>query len=258
MFGAGDRPDFWVASRGHHADVGGLTPGSMPPASRSIDEEGILIDDFLLVRSGQFQEKALIERLTEGRFPVRNLLQNLGDIHAQLAANQKGITVVLEIVERYGSEVVSAYMNYIRQNAAEQVRRAIDHLTSGTFLLPMDCGAQIQVAITVDSETRSARIHFTGTSAQVADNFNAPSAVVRAAVTVCLPNLDPRGDSAERWMFGANRDKDPGWFDARPKTARCGSGWQCRDFSIGGERIIWRARGASCRPGNHEQSDLWE
>ena len=189
VFGTGDRPIFWVASRGHHADIGGLTPGSMPPTSRTIDEEGILIDDLLLVRSGQLREKELVERFTKAPFPVRNLAQNLGDIHAQLAANQKGITLILEIVERYGNEVVRAYMDYIRRNAAEQVRRTIDHLTPGTFLLPMDCGAQIQVAITVDRDTRSARIDFTGTSVQVADNFNAPSAIVRAAVLYVFRTL---------------------------------------------------------------------
>ncbi len=182
VFSTGDRPFFWVASRGHHADVGGLTPGSMPPTSRTIGEEGILIDDLLLVRLGQLQEKDLVEKFTKDRFPVRNLVQNLGDIQAQLAANQKGISLMCEIVERYGSEVVRAYMDYIRQNAAEQVRRTIDHLTPGTFRLPMDCGAQIQVAITVDRKARSARIDFTGTTAQVANNFNAPSAIVRAAV----------------------------------------------------------------------------
>jgi 5-oxoprolinase (ATP-hydrolysing) len=191
VFDSGNRPLFWVASRGHHADVGGLTPGSMPPMSRTIDEEGVLIDDFLLVRKGQFQERALIEQLTQGRFPVRNLSQNLGDIHAQLAANQKGITVMLEMAQRYGSDVVKAYMNYIRQNAAEQVRRTINRLTPGKFSLQMDCGGQIQVAITVDRESRAARIDFTGTSAQVADNFNAPSAIVRAAVLYVFRTLIP-------------------------------------------------------------------
>ena len=189
VFDDGDRPLFWVASRGHHADVGGLTPGSMPPTSCTIDEEGILIDDLLLVRSGQLQEKELIEKLTKGPFPVRNLSQNVGDIHAQLAANQKGIILMREILERYGSEVVCAYMDYIRQNAAEEVRRTIDRLTSGTFRLPMDCGAEIQVAITVDHETRAAQIDFTGTSAQVANNFNAPSAIVRAAVLYVFRTL---------------------------------------------------------------------
>jgi 5-oxoprolinase (ATP-hydrolysing) len=182
VFSTGDRPLFWVASRGHHADVGGLTPGSMPPTSRTIDEEGILIDDFLLVRSGQLREEELIEKLSKGPFPVRNLAQNLGDVHAQLAANQKGITLMLEIVERYGTEVIRAYMNYIRQNAAEQVRRTIDRLIPGTFVSPMDCDAQIRVAITVDRAARSARIDFTGTTPQMANNFNTPSAIVRAAV----------------------------------------------------------------------------
>jgi 5-oxoprolinase (ATP-hydrolysing) len=191
VFDSGDRPLFWVASRGHHADVGGLTPGSMPPMSRTIDEEGVLIDDFLLVRNGQFQERAFVGQLTRGRFPVRNLSQNLGDIHAQLAANQKGIAVMREMMERYGSEVVKVYMNYIRQNAAEQVRRTVDRLTPGKFLLQMDCGGQIQVAVTVDRESRSARIDFTGTSAQAADNFNAPSAIVRAAVLYVFRTLIP-------------------------------------------------------------------
>jgi 5-oxoprolinase (ATP-hydrolysing) len=189
VFGNGDQPVFWVASRGHHADVGGLTPGSMPPNSRTIDEEGILIDDLLLVRSGQLQEKVLVEKLTKGPFPVRNLSQNIGDIHAQLAANQKGTILMREILERYGTEVVCAYMDYIRQNAAEEVRRTIDHLKSGTFRLPMDCGAEIQVAITVDRETRSAQIDFTGTSAQLGNNFNAPSAIVRAAVLYVFRTL---------------------------------------------------------------------
>ncbi len=191
VFHSGDGPLFWVASRGHHADVGGLTPGSMPPMSRAIEEEGVLIDDLLLVRDGQFQEKALVEKLTRSSLPVRNLSQNLGDIQAQLAANQKGIAVMLEIVERYGIEVVNAYMNYIRQNAAEQVRRTIERLTPGEFRLQMDCGAQIQVRITVDRNSRSARIDFTGTSAQVADNFNAPSAIVRAAVLYVFRTLIP-------------------------------------------------------------------
>jgi 5-oxoprolinase (ATP-hydrolysing) len=189
VFGDEDRLLFWVASRGHHADVGGLTPGSMPPTSQTIDEEGILIDNLLLVRSGRLQENKLVETLTKEPFPVRNLAQNLGDIHAQLAANQKGLTLMREIVERYGSEVVSAYMDYIRENAAEEVRRTIDHLTPGSFRLPMDCGAQIQVAITADRENRSAQIDFAGTSAQVANNFNAPSAIVRAAVLYVFRTL---------------------------------------------------------------------
>ena len=189
VFDNEDQPLFWVASRGHHADVGGLTPGSMPPTSRTIDEEGILIDDLLLVRSGQLQEKKLVETLSKEPFPVRNLAQNLGDIHAQLAANQKGTTLMHEIMGRYGNEVVCAYMDYIRQNAAEEVRRTIDRLTPGAFRLPMDCGAQIQVAITVDRETRSAEIDFAGTSAQVANNFNAPSAIVRAAVLYVFRTL---------------------------------------------------------------------
>jgi 5-oxoprolinase (ATP-hydrolysing) len=189
VFGDEERPIFWVASRGHHADVGGLTPGSMPPLSRSISDEGVLIDDLLLVRAGQFQEREFIQRLTSAPFPARNLSQNLGDIHAQLAANQKGITAMSEIVGRYGEQVVNAYMRYIRENAAEQVRRAIDRLTPGAFGLEMDNGAQIRVTVTVNRENRSARIDFTGSSAQLADNFNAPSAIVRAAVLYVFRTL---------------------------------------------------------------------
>jgi 5-oxoprolinase (ATP-hydrolysing) len=189
VFGRGEAPIFWVASRGHHADVGGLTPGSMPPISRTISEEGVLIDDLLLVRFGQFQERAFVELLTNAPLPARNVPQNLGDVHAQLAANQKGITALLELIEGYGAEVVSTYMRYIRQNAAEQVRRAIVQLNSGAFRLPMDCGAHIQVAVAVDQKNRSARIDFTGSSAQLANNFNAPSAIVRAAVLYVFRTL---------------------------------------------------------------------
>ena len=189
VFCSGDHPQFWVASRGHHADIGGITPGSMPPTSRTIEEEGVIIDDLLLVRSGQLRADALMKSLTQGRFPVRNPLQNIGDIHAQLAANQKGIMLMEEMSERYGSEVVNAYMNHIRRNAAKQVRRTIDHLKPGAFRLSMDSGAQIQVAITVDRAARSAAIDFTGTSAQVADNFNAPAAIVRAAVLYVFRTL---------------------------------------------------------------------
>jgi 5-oxoprolinase (ATP-hydrolysing) len=189
VFCSEDHPQFWVASRGHHADIGGITPGSMPPTSRSIEEEGVIIDDLLLVRSGQLQGDALKNSLTQGRFPVRNVLQNIGDIHAQLAANQKGIALMEEMIERYGSEVVNAYMDHIRRNAAQQVRRTIDNLPAGAFRLPMDNGAQIQVAITVDRAAQSARVDFAGTSAQVVDNFNAPAAIVRAAVLYVFRTL---------------------------------------------------------------------
>jgi 5-oxoprolinase (ATP-hydrolysing) len=189
VFCSEDHPQFWVASRGHHADIGGITPGSMPPTSRTIEEEGVIIDDLLLVRSGQLQGDALKKSLTQGRFPVRNVLQNIGDIHAQLAANQKGIALMEEMIERYGSEVVNAYMDHIRRNAAQQVRRTFDNLPAGAFRLPMDSGAQIQVAITVDRAAQSARIDFAGTSTQVVDNFNAPPAIVRAAVLYVFRTL---------------------------------------------------------------------
>jgi 5-oxoprolinase (ATP-hydrolysing) len=189
VFGIENQLRFWVASRGHHADVGGLTPGSMPPDSRTIEEEGVLITDFLLVDNGCFREEAFLELLSNARYPVRNAAQNLGDVHAQIAANEKGVKELLAVVEQFGLEVVEAYMDHVRSNAAERVRRVIDHLKSGRFVQKMDSGAEIHVRIDVDSAARRAKIDFHGTSAQVADNFNAPSSIVQAAVLYVFRTL---------------------------------------------------------------------
>ncbi len=180
---------FYVASRGHHADIGGLTPGSMPPDSRTIEEEGVLFDDFLLVDSGQFQEESLVAQLQSGRYPARNIEQNIGDLKAQIAANEKGVQELRRMVEMFGLEVVHAYMGHVRDNAEEQVRRVLDVLTPGRFEYPLDNGACIKVDIRVDRATRSAEIDFAGTSAQLGNNFNAPSAVVRAAVLYVFRTL---------------------------------------------------------------------
>ncbi len=183
------KPRFWVASRGHHADVGGLTPGSMPPDSRTIEEEGVLITDFLLVEDGCFREVAFLELLTNARYPARNVSQNVGDIHAQIAANEKGVRELAGMVEQFGLEMVEAYMGHVRSNAAERVRRVIDRLKSGHFVQKMDSGAEIHVRIGVDSDARRATIDFQGTSPQVADNFNAPSSIVQAAVLYVFRTL---------------------------------------------------------------------
>src|SRR5262249_12033218 len=154
VFFSGERPAFWVASRGHHADVGGITPGSMPPNSKTIDEEGIRIPDFLLVEQGRFRETELIAMLSSGRYPARNIPQNIGDRHAQIAANEKGGRELKALVEQFGLEGVQVYMDHVRSNAAEQVRQVIDRLKPGRFVQRMDSGAEIHVRIEVDPKER--------------------------------------------------------------------------------------------------------
>jgi 5-oxoprolinase (ATP-hydrolysing) len=173
---------FWVASRGHHADVGGTAPGSMSPNARTIEEEGVYIDNFKLVDEGTFREAELVELLTTAAYPVRNVVQNVNDLKAQIAANEKGVAELRKIVDQFGLEVVDAYMGHVQDNAAESVRRVLDRLTESEFLYPMDQGCAIKVRIGVDRERREATVDFTGTSPQRGDNFNAPEPVTRAAV----------------------------------------------------------------------------
>ncbi|XGV98082.1 MAG: hydantoinase B/oxoprolinase family protein [Leptolyngbya sp. BL-A-14] len=182
-------PLFFVASRGHHADIGGITPGSMPPNSTSIAQEGILIDNFQLVDQGQFRERELLELLTTGAYPVRNPAQNVADLQAQIAANERGVQELHKMVQHYGLETVQAYMRHVQDNAEESVRRVIDVLTDGHFTYPMDDGSQIAVTVTIDRPTRSATIDFTGTSPQQPNNFNAPVAVCKAAVLYVFRSL---------------------------------------------------------------------
>ncbi|MEG4418070.1 hydantoinase B/oxoprolinase family protein [Microcoleus sp. LAD1_D5] len=182
-------PLFYVASRGHHADIGGITPGSMPPNSTTVTEEGVLLDNFLLVSEGNFREKELLDLLTAGNFPVRNSAQNIADLQAQIAANKRGAEELLKMVEHYGLETVQAYMGFVQDNAEESVRRVIEVLSDGEFTYPMDSGGQIKVAITIDRSARSAKIDFTGTSAQQSNNFNAPAAVCKAAVLYVFRTL---------------------------------------------------------------------
>jgi len=183
------RPQFYVASRGHHADIGGITPGSVPPFSRSIDEEGVLLDNVLLVRGGQMRERELRHLLSSGPWPARNPDQTLADLRAQIAANEKGVQELQAMVQQWGLATVLAYMQHVQDNAEESVRRVITALKNGQFVLPMDNGAQVQVAVTVDTARREAVIDFTGTSAQLADNFNAPKAVTMAAVLYVFRTL---------------------------------------------------------------------
>jgi len=183
------RPSFYVASRGHHADIGGSTPGSMPPFSSSIDEEGVLFDNFLLVRDGALREAALRAQLASGTWPARNPDQTIADLRAQIASNEKGVQELRAMVEQFGLETVSAYMRHVQDNAEESVRRVITALKDGVFDLELDNGAHIRVRITVDTTAREATIDFTGTSAQLPNNFNAPKAVTMAAVLYVFRTL---------------------------------------------------------------------
>ncbi len=180
---------FYVGSRGHHADIGGITPGSMPPDSRHIDEEGVLITNFLLVENGRLRETETRALLAGARYPSRNIEQNLADLRAMIAANQKGVTELARIVGEFGLEAVHRYMGHVQDNAEESVRRVIGALKDGAFSYAMDDGAIIQVSIRINQAARSAVIDFTGTSAQRDSNFNAPSAVAMAAVLYVFRTL---------------------------------------------------------------------
>jgi 5-oxoprolinase (ATP-hydrolysing) len=180
---------FFVAARGHQADIGGLTPGSMPPDSTTVEEEGVLIDDFLLVEQGRFREAEITALLRSGRYPARNPAQNVADLKAQIAACEKGAQELRKMVREFGLAVVRAYMGHVQDNAEEQVRRVLDVLKDGEFAYPMDDGAVIKVKVSIDKAKRTGRLDFTGTSPQRPNNFNAPAAVCMAAVLYVFRTL---------------------------------------------------------------------
>jgi 5-oxoprolinase (ATP-hydrolysing) len=184
-----EKPLFYVGSRGHHADIGGTTPGSMPPFSTRIEEEGVQINNVKLVDRGALREAEMVALLQSGEFPSRNPQQNMADLKAQIAANEKGVQELRKMVDQFGLDVVQAYMGHVQDNAEESVRRVITRLKDGEYTLPLDNGAQIRVAIRVDTKARSAEIDFTGTSAQQLNNFNAPTAVCMAAVLYVFRTL---------------------------------------------------------------------
>jgi 5-oxoprolinase (ATP-hydrolysing) len=179
---AGTQVRFWVASRGHHADIGGLAPGSMSTRARTIAEEGVYIENFCLVRGGLFREAELRALLASGPYPARNPDHNVADLRAQVAANARGIVEIEKMTAHFGAEVVEAYMEHVQANAAESVRRRLRSLKGGRFTYPMDQGCAIVVDIRVDADRGEAVVDFTGTSGQRDDNFNAPEPVTRAAV----------------------------------------------------------------------------
>ncbi|WP_119309477.1 hydantoinase B/oxoprolinase family protein [Cohaesibacter haloalkalitolerans] len=177
---------FWAASRGHHADVGGTAPGSMTPLATTVDEEGVLFDNFKIVDQGHFREEALRELLTDHAYPARNPHQNIADLSAQIAANEKGIQEVRKMVANFGLDVVEAYMGYVQDNAEESVRRVIEALKDSECEYHTDQGSVIHVKITVDKEKREATVDFTGTTGVKANNFNAPEPVTRAVILYCF------------------------------------------------------------------------
>jgi len=180
---------FFVASRGHHAEIGGLTPGSMPAFSANVHEEGVLFDNWLLVRDGRFREEQTRRLLVEAPYPSRNPEANLADLRAQVAANEKGVAEVAAMIEHFGLDVVQAYMGHVQDNAEAAVRRVIDRLGDGEYRYEMDNGAVVAVSVRVDRAGRTATIDFTGTSNQQPGNFNAPRSVTSAAVLYVFRTL---------------------------------------------------------------------
>ncbi|HEX8841561.1 MAG TPA: hydantoinase B/oxoprolinase family protein [Sphingomicrobium sp.] len=197
-----DDPSAFVAARGHHADIGGIAPGSMPPDSRTIDEEGVLIDNELLVDEGRFREAEMRTLLGSGEWPARNPDRNISDLKAQLAACVRGAEVLAQTAREYGPDVVAAYMDHVLANAEESVRRLLDRLDDGEFRYEMDNGACVAVRIMIDKANRSATFDFTGTSSQLPDNFNAPYSIVRAAslyvVRTLIDDAIPMNDGCLR------------------------------------------------------------
>lgn len=182
-------PVFYVASRGHQADIGGMTPGSMPPHSKNIEEEGILFDNFLIVESENFRETAARNKLASSKYPARNPNQNIADFQAQIAANNRGKSELLKMVEQYGLETVQTYMQFVQDNAESAVKKAIARLQDGEFSCRMDNGATIKIKVTIDHQNSTATIDFTGTSSQLDSNFNAPKAVCQATILYVFRTL---------------------------------------------------------------------
>ncbi|NOZ10794.1 MAG: 5-oxoprolinase [Gammaproteobacteria bacterium] len=189
FYHASSEPVFFVASRGHHADIGGTAPGSMPANSQSIEEEGVLLDNVLLVEAGRLREQAILGLFTSGDYPARNPAHNMADLKAQIAANECGLQELTRMVDHYGMATIRAYMGHVQANAEESVRRVIDYLEDGHFSYAMDNGSSITVTIRIDHKNRNASIDFTGTSEQQADNFNAPASICKAAVLYVFRSL---------------------------------------------------------------------
>ena len=247
---------FFVAARGHHADIGGIAPGSMSPKATRIEEEGVYIDPFKLVARGRFQEEAALELLTSAPYPARNPAQNVADLKAQVAANEKGAAELTKMVRHYGLAVVRAYMRHVQDNAAEAVASVIAKLKNSRFEVETDQGSVIKVAIKIDNKARKATVDFTGTSAQVANAFNAPEPITRACVLYVFRTLVDDGDPAQRRLPPADQDRRAQGLDAEAALSGASRRRQCGDEPDHRELPLWRARRARLGAGHDEQSHL--
>ncbi len=247
---------FWVASRGHHADIGGISPGSMSPNATSIEQEGVLFDNFKLVDRGHFREKELMAALTQAKYPARNPAQNIADIKAQMAANEKGVAELRKMVAQFTLPVVKAYMQHVQDNAAESVRRVIDRVHDAEFTYEMDQGTVIKVKITVDKKKREATVDFTGTSPQQPTNFNAPEPVTRAAVLYVFRVMVDDDIPMNAGCLRPIHIIIPHAFDAVAGISGSGRRRQRGNVASGDQHPVRRSRCAFRRARHHEQPQL--
>ena len=245
-----------MASRGHHADVGGISPGSMSPNATTIEEEGVYIDNFKLVDRGRFREQALYDLLTGAKYPARNPLQNVNDMKAQIAANEKGVQELRKMVAHFTLPVVRAYMQHVQDNAAESVRRVIDRLHDCAFEYEMDQGTWIKVKISVDKEKREATVDFTGTSPQQNDQFQRARAGHARGRALCLSRHGRRRHPDERRLPAADQHHHPEEVDAVAGISRRRRRRQRGDLAGGDQLPVRRARRAGRGAGHDEQSQF--
>ena len=244
---------FWVASRGHHADVGGISPGSMSPNATTIEQEGVYIDNFKLVDRGRFREKELRALLVGGKYPARNPLQNINDLKAQIAANEKGVQELGKMVRHFTLPVVHAYMRHVQDNAAESVRRVIDRLHDSAFAVEMDQGAIIKVRISVDKKRRKATVDFTGTSPQLPVEFQRTRAGDARRRTLRVPRHGRRRHSDECRLLAPDPHRHSEAIDAVAGVSCRRRRRQCRDLPGGDQLPVRRARRHGGGAGHHEQ-----
>ena len=247
---------FWVASRGHHADVGGISPGSMSPNATTIEQEGVYMDNFKLVDRGRFREKELMAALTGAKYPARNPVQNINDIKAQIAANEKGVAELRKMVAQFTLPVVKAYMQHVQDNAAESVRRVIDRLHDSEFSYEMDQGTVIKVKITVDKHKREATVDFTGTSAAAADQLQCARARHPRGRALRVPRHGGRRHPDERRLLKADQHRGAAAFHADAGISGRGGGRQCGDLAGGDQLPVRRARRLGGGARHHEQSQF--
>jgi len=247
---------FFVGSRGHHADIGGTTPGSMPPFSTRIEEEGVQIDNVKLVEAGRLRDTEMLELLASGEYPSRNPQQNLADLKAQIAANERGVQELRRMVEQFGLDVVHAYMRHVQDNAEESVRRVITKLRDGAFTLPLDNGAQISVVITVDAQGAQRRHRLQRQLGAARQQLQRAARGVHGGGAVCVPHAGGRRHSAQRRLPEAAARHHSRRLNAQPEPAGLGGGWQRRDLHLHHQRAVRRTRGDGGRPVHDEQLHL--